>query len=426
MVSSAQRWRVLALSSLGGALEYYDFVVYAIFAPYLAAAFFPARDPLTGLLVAFAVFAVGYLARPFGGLVLSHFGDRFGRRRVNHDTLLTMSAATAGMGLLPSYASIGLAASVGMVLLRLLQGFVLGGELAGAITYVSETSPSPAAVSVGCGAIFACVNSGVLLAALVSLAVHTSLPPAAVAAWGWRLGFLAGGVVGLVGFWLRLSLEETPAFAERRAIVVKAPIAEVVQRFPGQILTGIAVLGTMAGFNGLIFAHLPAYLTRIAHYDPIAATTAQNVCLAVMSVGLFLSALASTVVGRRRLLQAGAVLLLIFGYPFYAALAGHRFDLTATLVVAALVSALGNGVFAAIVADLFPTPVRFTGVATVLNLAVTLFSGFGPLIATWLIARTGDPASPGWFLAACAAIALAGSLALPRYEGQLALETSPP
>ena len=195
-------WRLILLASLGGALEFYDFVVYSQFARYIGRNFFPNDDEMVSLIVSFSVFAVGYFARPLGGIFFSHIGDRIGRRRVLIITILAMSAATAGIGLLPTYAQWGITASILLVLLRIVQGFCLGGELPGAISYVVETAPRRSGFSVG--VVFFCVNTGVALAALLNLVVHETLTVEQIQAWGWRIGFLVGGGLGLVSFVLRL------------------------------------------------------------------------------------------------------------------------------------------------------------------------------------------------------------------------------
>ena len=164
---TAAGWRIVLLASLGGTLEFYDFVIFGVFARDIAAAIFPATDPLVSLIFSYATFAVGYLARPIGGIVLSHYGDRYGRRAVFLWSVFIMSGATLGMGLVPDYAQIGVAASLLMVTLRLLQGFCLGGELPGALTYVVETAPRIAPFV--CGVVFACVTMGVAVATGVSL-----------------------------------------------------------------------------------------------------------------------------------------------------------------------------------------------------------------------------------------------------------------
>src|SRR4249919_1532542 len=184
--------RIVLLASLGGALEFYDFVIFGVFAKDIADAIFPNPTPLISLMVSFAAFAAGYLARPIGGIVLSHFGDRYGRRRVFLISIFVMSGATVGMGLVPPFATWGAAASVLVVTLRLVQGFCLGGELPGALTYVVETARRQAPFV--CGVVFACVTMGVAAATGLSLVLRTSLPPALMNAYGWRLAFVLGGV----------------------------------------------------------------------------------------------------------------------------------------------------------------------------------------------------------------------------------------
>src|SRR5436189_1604677 len=203
---SAAGWRIVLLASLGGTLEFYDFVVFGIFAKDIADAIFPNQVAIVSLMASFATFSVGYLARPLGGIVLSHFGDRYGRRRVFLVSIFVMSGATFGLGLVPSFATWGPAASVLMVVLRLIQGFCLGGELPGALTYVVETAPRHAPFV--CGVVFSCVTLGVAAATCVSIAVRTWLPPELVPVLGWRIAFVIGGLGGLLSFALRRSLEE--------------------------------------------------------------------------------------------------------------------------------------------------------------------------------------------------------------------------
>src|SRR6476659_7208008 len=180
--------RIVLLASLGGALEFYDFVIFGIFAKDIADAIFPNPTPLISLMVSFAAFAAGYVARPIGGIVLSHFGDRYGRRRVFLISIFVMSGATLGMGLVPTFATWGAGASALMVTLRLVQGFCLGGELPGALTYVVETAPRIAPFV--CGVVFACVTMGVAAATGVSLSVRTYMDAALVPQYGWRIAFV--------------------------------------------------------------------------------------------------------------------------------------------------------------------------------------------------------------------------------------------
>jgi MFS family permease len=410
-------WRMIWLASLGGALEFYDFVVFGVFAPAIGAAFFPASDPLVSQMLSYGGFAIGYFARPVGGVVLGHFGDRIGRRRVFIGSVLVVSVVTLAMGCVPGYAQWGIAAPLLLLLLRMVQGFCLGGELPGAITYVVETVPRRA--SFVCGVVFCCVNSGVLLATLVALAVQQTLPAEAIPEWGWRIGFWFGGALGLVGYRLRRALLETPAFVGMQQRVARLPLGEVLGSYPGAAVVGIAVTAATACFNGLLFVHMPGYLTRVLHHSPARVSVAQNLGILVLSGTLLIVAWLGDRVPRRRLLGAGAALLLLGAWPWYAA-AGQAASLMWLLIAAALAAALATGVFGVVVADLFPTRVRYSGIAFAYNVSFTAFSGTAPLLATAAIYLTGNVAAPALVMAGCAALTLLGSLWVGRYAGHIA------
>ncbi|SDV46488.1 MFS transporter [Chitinasiproducens palmae] len=414
---SASQWRLIILASLGGALEFYDFVVYGVFAQFIGRAFFSMLDPMVALVMSFAVFAIGYLSRPIGGAVLSWFGDRYGRRKVFIVSVIVVSLSTIGMGLVPTYASWGLAATFTMIGLRLIQGFCLGGELPGSITYVVETVPRRAGFV--CGIVFFCVNFGVLLAAAVNLAVHAVLPADAVPLYGWRIAFIFGGVIGLLGFWLRRKLEETPEFAHMKGMASKHPFAELMREHWRAVLLGIVTTAATAAYNGLLFAHMPAYLDKVLHYEPRTVALAQNIALATASIGILIVGRISDAVPRRHLMRAGAFLLIVLSIPFYNAAVAHHFDLIVLMLLGGLGAALINGTFACIIADMFPTRVRFSGVAISFNLSFTIFSGTAPLIGTWLIERTGDLSAPAYFMVGCAILTFFATFALKGMSGKI-------
>jgi MFS transporter, MHS family, proline/betaine transporter len=410
------QWRVIILSSLGGALEFYDFVIYSMFATYIGATFFPATDLFESQIRSFSVFAVGYLARPLGGIIFSHFGDKYGRRRVFIVSMLSMSLATIGMGLLPGQATLGPTAAVLMVALRLVQGFSLGGELPGAITFVVENAPSTAGFAAGF--IFFCVNSGVALASTLSLAVHEFLAEPQIAAWGWRIGFVFGGVLGLVSFWLRLSLHETPEFQQLRNTAPKVPFLELLRSHPAPVLIGISAMVATAGFNGLLFA-MPAYLPSAMGYSSVEAIQAQNVCLVILSFGLLTAAWLGDRIPRRWILGAGGLMLALLSIPFFTAAANHTVGLLLLFAGAGLAASLVNGPMSGVAADLYPTRIRFSGVAISFNLAFSIFSGIAPLAATLLRHWTGSAVGPAYYMCFCGMLTFLGSLFLHRYDGRI-------
>jgi MFS family permease len=421
---SRSDWRVILLASLGGALEFYDFVIYSQFAQYIGRNFYPSDDPMVSLIVSFSVFAVGYFARPLGGLFFSHIGDRIGRRRVLIITILAMSAATAAIGLLPTYAQWGVTASVLLVLLRIVQGFCLGGELPGAIAYVVETAPRRSGFSVG--VVFFCVNTGVALAALLNLVVHETLAVEQIQAWGWRIGFLVGGVLGLVSFFLRLSLEESKEFARIRATARASavPVAELVRTHLAAVVVGVAILAVTAGFNGLLFA-MPAFLPQTMGYEAVRAIEAQNVALVIMSVGLLLVAWLSDRVSRKVLALIGTALLMLLSWPFFAAAQAGSMSLLALFALGGIVGSICAGTVIAISADLFPTRIRFSGVALSYNLAFTLFSGLAPVVAALLARNTGVAATAAYYMIGCAALSFAAALVMHRYDGRIVADLAP-
>jgi len=408
-------WRIVVLASLGGTLEFYDFVVFGVFARDIAATIFPAGSMLVSLMASFAAFAAGYLARPIGGIVLSHYGDRYGRRSVFLISVFVMSCATIGMGLVPSYARWGAAASALMVLLRIVQGLSLGGELPGALTYAVETAPRLSAL-VG-AIVFACVTMGVATATGVSLSLRTLLPPEVVPAIAWRIAFIVGGVGGILSFALRRSLEESPEFARMRSLASRRPFSEVLRTHRPQVLVGCAVLAGTACFNGLFFSHLPAYLSGVLGYDPRQGVYSQTVGVIASAAGILATGWLGSRVAPRYLLRGGVALLAVFAWPFYATVAAGTTHLTAILTLAGLAAGFTNGSFACLLTDLFPTRIRFTGVALVFNVSFTAFSGTAPLLATTLIRALGTAIGPALLMIGCALLALAGSFWLPRDGG---------
>lgn len=414
------QWKMIVLASLGGGLEFYDFIIYGVFAQYIAAQFFPTSDPLVSLTLSFSVFGVGFVARPLGGVVLSGLGDRYGRRPVFIASILTISLATIGMGLLPSYATWGIAAPICLVALRLIQGFCLGGELPGSITYAVEAAPRRAGFA--CGIIIGCVNAGVLIATLVSLGIHAALPVEQVQSFGWRIGFLLGGFFGLLSYWVRNALEESPEFEKMRTMASQHPFREVIHGHGKAVLAGACIAAVIVGFNGIMFGHMPAYLVKVLGYDATQAMLAQNLFHVVSSTALVAAGWLSDRVPRQYLVAVTSSLLIILTYPFYAALADKTANLFAIFFAGAIVFAFASGTWASLLADLFPTRVRFSGIALSYNVSSAVFGGLAPVLATSLIARTGNVTAPAFFIIGCAALALIACLFVGRLSGQIVSE----
>ncbi|WP_118184313.1 MFS transporter [Paraburkholderia phosphatilytica] len=411
-----RKWKTVILASLGGSLEIYDFIIYGVFAREIARQFFPAADPVASLISAFGVFAIGYVSRPLGGIVLSSLGDRFGRRAIFLVSVLAMSASTIGIGLIPGYASIGVFAPVLLVLLRLAQGFFLAGELPCSISYVVEEMPQRASL-VG-GLVVFCLNSGVLTATLMSLVLHASLDAADVLTYGWRIAFIFGGLIGLLSYWLRTSLEESAEYQRLRSHKAKRPFRTVLTAYPWQVAAGVGVAGIVNAANSLLFVVLPSYLATVLHESPATASAAQNLGISAMSVSLLACAWLGDRIPPRVVHRAGALVMLAGSYPFYRLVAHHAIDPYTMFAIVGVVGGFVNGTYAFLLADLFPTPVRFSGVALALNLATVVFTGITPLVVTNLLHRVG-PTAPGLYMTVIACIGLVAGLALKRFGGKV-------
>ena len=298
------------------------------------------------------------------------------------------------------------------------QGFCLGGELPGALTYVVETAPGIAPFV--CGVVFACVTLGVAAATGISLALRTWLPAGVVATHGLahRVRRWAASAASS-SFALRRSLEESPEFARMKQLASRQPFREVLRTHSLPVLVGVAILAATAGFNGLFFAHMTAYMSGVLGYGPRQAVVSQTVGVVVHASGILAVGWLADRVTPRMLLRAGALALAVFAFPFYGALAGRTLEPTLLMVLAGLCASLVNGTFAVLLTDLFPTRVRFSGVALGFNIAFTIFSGTAPLVATSLIRSTGLQTAPAIVMVFCGALTLAASFLIARERGHV-------
>jgi MFS transporter, MHS family, proline/betaine transporter len=411
--------RLVALASLGGALEGYDFLLYGLFAAPIASAFFSARDPVVSLSNAFLAFAAGNLARPIGGIILGHFGDRFGRRAVFLWSMLVISLATIAMGLMPDYATAGFGATIAFVVLRIVQGLCHGGDTAGSVTYTVEAAPErrgfAAALSFGIGLL------GLVAATAVNALLHAILSPEVAARYAWRIAFVSGGVVGIIFFLARRALVESPAFERSKpGDVHRVPLLVLLREFWPQMIVGFGLVVFVAALNGLIFGYLPAYLSRVLTYNP--ASVAGAVSLGVLALALLIVVVGhiSDAFPRVWLYRSGAILFALGSIPLFAAVASGHVNLAVFFLALGACASLTHGTFAPLVADLFPTRVRFSGIAVCYNVAIAIFQGFTPFFVTLLLREFKTfSGAPGLWAAGAAAISLLASLWVNRLGGEL-------
>jgi metabolite-proton symporter len=391
--------KVVFASLVGTAVEWYDFFLYGSAAALVfGALFFPSSDPVTGTLLAFGTYALGFVARPLGGIVFGHFGDRIGRKRMLVVSLMLMGVATVAIGLLPTYATIGLAAPVLLLVCRLAQGFAVGGEWGGAVLMAAEHGDDARR-----GFWSSWPQAGVALGNLLATGVLWVLAlvqsDEAFKAWGWRIPFLLSAVLVLVGLWVRLSIEESPVFQQTRARLAETgrdhqPLREVVRRYPREILVAMGMrLAENIGYY-LITVISITYLTTYAGTtaDKSMILTALLIGSAVQFVVIPLIGAVSDRVGRRPLYLAGAVGLAIWSYVFFGLLESRSEPkIILAVVVGLFLHALMYAPQAAFFSELFGTSVRYTGASVGYQLASILAGALAPIIALKLL---GDVANP--------------------------------
>jgi metabolite-proton symporter len=412
--SSARR--VIVASLIGTSLEWYDFFLYGSAAALVFnKLFFPTFDPVVGTLLSFATFAVGFVARPVGGVVFGHYGDRIGRKNVLVMTLLLMGVATFLIGVLPTYGAIGIAAPIILVTLRFLQGLGLGGEWGGAVLMALEHG-DPRRRGLNASWPQVGVPMGNLLAAAVLGLMTITLSDAAFESWGWRVPFLLSGVLVVVGLWIRLTITESPLFAELEQNQTKArmPILNVLRIYPRALLAAIgARIGTDVAFYTFALFIL-AYVTGELGLERRTALMAVFVGSACQLALIPLFGALSDRVGRRTVYLAGAVGAAVWVFVFFVLLDTRS---TAAIVVAAVVALLFHaamyGPQAAFIAELFSTRLRYSGASLGYQLAGVFGGALAPIISLTLLDRFGTPHAVSLYVVAALAITVVALAVAP-------------
>jgi metabolite-proton symporter len=409
--------RVILATLIGTSLEWYDFFLYGSAAALVfGKLFFPSFEPVTGTLLAFTTYAVGFVARPLGGIVFGHFGDRVGRKTVLMVTLILMGAATFAIGLLPTYAQWGVAAPVLLVTLRFLQGLGLGGEWGGAVVMAMEHGGTARR---GLNASWPQVGvpAGNLLAAGVLWLLNTVQSEAAFLAWGWRVPFLLSGLLVVVGLWIRVAVTESPVFAQAAAVAVKPrmPLLEVLARHPRSLLAAMAArIGTDVAFYTFTL-YVLTYVTGTVGLPRSAALSAVLIGSALQLVLIPLFGALSDRVGRRPVYLAGAIAAAGWAFAFFPLLdTGSRPAIVLAVVVALATHAAMYGPQAAFVAELFSTRLRYSGASMGYQVAGIFGGALAPIIAVKLVAATGSAFAVSAYVAAALAVTCAGLAFAPR------------
>jgi MHS family proline/betaine transporter-like MFS transporter len=407
VAGNSSRRRVVAAGIAGNVMEWYDFSVYGFFARTIGNLYFPTEDPRTSLIAAYAVFAVGFLMRPLGAVLFGHIGDRVGRGPALLWSVVVMAVPTLVMGLLPTYAQIGIAASLFMVLCRILQGLAVGGEYTGSAVFLAETAHPQKRGAASAWAPFGAV-AGILLGSAVGAAIMNSMPLEQVIAWGWRIPFLLGVLVGGVGFLLRRRMPfDKPAATEG------FPLLRALREHPVEMLQVVSIsLVNAVGFY-LIFVYIVTWLKLVADVGASTALLINSANMAILLAVILVVSRLSDRMGRKPILTGAAIGLLLFSWPLMALMQTGDviYVFLGQLGFALLIGSYG-AVNPIAICEIFPRHVRCSAVSTTYNIAVGLAGGTAPAVATWLIEVTGRPSVPAVYIMACAAVSAAAAFSV--------------
>ncbi|WCH26890.1 MFS transporter [Aeromonas salmonicida] len=402
-----QDYKTLSLAALGGALEFYDFIIFVFFAVVIGELFFPADIPeWLRQFQTFGIFAAGYLARPLGGIIMAHFGDLIGRKRMFTLSILLMALPTLMIGLLPTYAVLGIGAPLALLGLRILQGAAIGGEVPGAWVFVAEHVPARR-VGLACGTLTAGLTAGILLGSLIATAVNKNLTPAEVSEWGWRVPFLLGGIFGIVAMYLRRWLHETPVFAEmqaNKALAEELPLKTVLRSHKGSVVISMLLTWLLSAGIVVVILMTPTYLQKVHGISPADALTANSLAILALTLGCIVYGRLIDALGSGPTFMLGSLLLAGSSYAFYHGLVAG----TEQLVPLYMLAGFAVGIVGAVpyvMVNAFPAVVRFSGLSFSYNVAYAIFGGLTPMLVTlWM---KNDVLAPSHYVVSLSALGFA-------------------
>lgn len=379
--------RTLGLSSLGGALEFYDFVIYVFYAKLISELFFPSTlSPFWAMLNTYGIFAAGYFFRPLGGVVMAHFGDLIGRKRLFSLSILLMALPTLMIGIMPTFESIGYAAPILLLLMRVLQGIAIGGEIPAAWTFVSEHVPERR-IGIANGVLTAGLSLGILLGALMSLFISLQFSEAEIKDWAWRIPFILGGIFGFVALYLRSYLKETPVFKAMQAkkeLAKELPVKQVLAKHKTGVVIGMLFTWFLTGCVVVLILAMPNLLVGAFGFERANAFKMQSAAIVMQMVGCVLAGVLADRFGAGRVILFGSLLVATMAGIFYNSL-GHVVPSTVFMLYMLLGLSSGTvGMVSYSMVKMFPAQIRFTGISFSYNLAYAIAGGITLPLVQWL------------------------------------------
>ncbi len=405
--------QIVVATSAGNALEWFDIAIYGFFAIYIGKHFFPTTNQTASLLLTFGTFGASYLIRPIGGIVLGAYADKRGRRAALMMSVGLMMVGTAMVALLPGYSSIGLAAPIGVFIARLIQGFSAGGEFGASTAMLIEHAPHRRGFLASWQ--FATQGLALMLAATCGFALARLLSHDALDAWGWRVPFFFGLLIGPVGWYLRRFLEDAPDFTN--AVHTETPVRDVFFSQKRMVLVAAGALAMSTSVNYML-QYLPTFGIRELHLPTSTSFAAIILGGAILTIVTPIAGYLSDRIGRLTQMTIVGLLLLLTVYPAFSYTGNHLSTATLFCLVAwlALLKSIYFGALPALMSELFPAATRSTGMSVAYNLGVTVFGGFTPAIVTWMISVTADRNAPSLYLMATATISLAALASASRVK----------
>ena len=414
--------RVIIAGMIGNGLEWYDFALYGYFAPIIGKLFFPGSDPFVQLINTYGIFAAGFLMRPVGGVFFGLIGDRFGRKAALTLSLVMMAVPTACIGLLPTYSSIGIWAPILLALVRMMQGLALAGQFTGSITFIVEHAPSNKRGAAG-GATILSLCAGMLMGSGAATLMAELLTAEQLTQWGWRIPFLLGVVIGLVGFYIRGHTEESPHYQKAKAegTLSQTPVRETFAHHKGKLLRGIGFYLSVTVPFYIITVFLNGFLSGVLGHPPKDALLISTISMALLMVLVQPTAALTDVWGRKRVLMATTVAYFIFAYPLFMLLVQPGFwPAFAAQISLTVIMSFYIGAAPTVFVELFPTSVRYTGMSISYNICAALFGGTAPMVSTYLIKSTGMNTSVAFYIMLCAALSFIAFIGYhDRYKEEL-------
>ena len=402
-MSTPQSRKAIAVGAIGNILEWYDFAIYGYFATSIGRVFFPKADPVAQVLMAFGIFAIGFLMRPLGGMVIGYIGDRVSRQAALTVSIVAMAIPTFLVGIMPGYDTIGIAAPILLTLCRIIQGLSVGGEYPTSLVYMIEKAPANKRGFVGSmGSSSAYI--GMLLGSGVGAALGAILSPEHLEAWGWRIPFLFGLVIGLAGYLLRRG---SPEHTDHTRAVMTNPVVETFKNHRLLLVKLSGVSAFLAVSFYLIFVYIVSWLELVDEIAPSKSLEINTLSMIVLVPLTLLAGALSDRIGRKPVLIIGALAGFIFSIPLMYGMY-HQSALVIQLsqIGFALVVGLFNGAMPALIVESAPADIRTTVVALGYNLTMGILGGLTPLVASWLIHRTENEMIPAYMIVAVAAVSL--------------------